>query len=163
MRLYHSRLDDVIPYRAGTELKDRLCALGASVDWDSYLVPTHIATFYAAAPDTTGWLADRPGGQAGGERLLTERRPSETGPTASASSTTAQSVLVGACCLSPWPCRLLMPRPGLPGRPAPRCTGPGGCRYVGGGQVRGAGTSRVISLGAKTRNGGPQKPVPRLV
>ncbi|MDQ1022792.1 hypothetical protein QF035_000374 [Streptomyces umbrinus] len=24
-------------------------------------------------------------------------------------------------------------------------------------------TSRVISLGAKTRNGGPQKPVPRLV
>ncbi|MCG0062334.1 MULTISPECIES: lipase family protein [Streptomyces] len=59
VRLYHSRLDDVIPYRAGTELKDRLCALGASVDWDSYLVPTHIATFYAAAPDTTGWLADR--------------------------------------------------------------------------------------------------------
>ena len=34
------------------------------------------------------------------------------------------------------------------------------------GEVGGYGersTSRVISLGAKTRNGGPQKPVPRLV
>lgn len=34
------------------------------------------------------------------------------------------------------------------------------------GEVGGCGersTSRVISLGAKTRNGGPQKPVPRLV
>ncbi|MBT2509295.1 lipase [Streptomyces sp. ISL-98] len=59
VRLYHSRLDDVIPYRVGTELKDRLCGLGASVDWDSYLVPTHIAAFYAAAPATVRWLADR--------------------------------------------------------------------------------------------------------
>ncbi|MCX5379771.1 lipase family protein [Streptomyces sp. NBC_00091] len=59
VRLYHSRLDDVIPYRAGTELKDRLCGLGASVDWDTYLTPTHMATFYAAAPATVGWLADR--------------------------------------------------------------------------------------------------------
>ncbi|MEU8777358.1 lipase family protein [Streptomyces sp. NPDC048606] len=59
VRLYHSRLDDVIPYRVGTGLKDRLCGLGASVDWDTYLVPTHIAAFYAAAPATVGWLADR--------------------------------------------------------------------------------------------------------
>lgn len=59
VRPYHSRLDDVIPYRAGTELKDRLCGLGTSVDWDTYLVPTHIATFYAAAPATVDWLADR--------------------------------------------------------------------------------------------------------
>ncbi|GGT16103.1 lipase family protein [Streptomyces purpureus] len=59
VQLYHSRLDDVIPYRAGTELKDRLCGLGASVDWDTYVVPTHIATFYAAAPSTVRWLADR--------------------------------------------------------------------------------------------------------
>jgi hypothetical protein len=59
VRLYHSRLDDVIPYQAGTELKDRFCALGASVDWDTYVVPTHIAAFYAAAPATVGWLADR--------------------------------------------------------------------------------------------------------
>jgi hypothetical protein len=59
VRLYHSRLDDVIPYRVGAELKERLCGLGASVDWDSYVVPTHIATFYAAAPATVEWLADR--------------------------------------------------------------------------------------------------------
>ncbi|MFF5970289.1 lipase family protein [Streptomyces sp. NPDC012769] len=63
VRLYHSRLDDVIPYRAGTELKDRLCGLGTSVDWDTYLVPTHIATFYAAAPATVDWLADRIAGR----------------------------------------------------------------------------------------------------
>ncbi|MFD0352611.1 lipase family protein [Streptomyces sp. NPDC127110] len=59
VRLYHSRLDDVIPYRVGTELKDRLCGLGTSVDWDAYLTPTHIATFYAAAPATVRWLEDR--------------------------------------------------------------------------------------------------------
>ena len=41
------------------------------------------------------------------------------------------------------------------GRPAP-------CYRVGG-RCGERSTSRVISLGAKTRKGGPQKPVPRLV
>ncbi|MGW6917978.1 lipase family protein [Kitasatospora sp. NPDC054939] len=59
VRLYHSRLDDVIPFKVGTELKDRFCGLGAAVDWDTYYVPTHMATFYAAAPATVDWLADR--------------------------------------------------------------------------------------------------------
>lgn len=36
-------------------------------------------------------------------------------------------------------------------------------RYGEGGRCGERSTSRVISLGAKTRNGGPQKPVPRLV
>ncbi|MFE2714120.1 transposase [Streptomyces mirabilis] len=36
-------------------------------------------------------------------------------------------------------------------------------RYGAGGRCGERSTSRVISLGAKTRNGGPQKPVPRLV
>lgn len=42
-------------------------------------------------------------------------------------------------------------------------SGPARYSYVEAGAWAERSTSRVISLGAKTRNGGPQKPVPRLV
>jgi hypothetical protein len=59
VRLYHSQGDDVIPYGASTELRDRLCALGATVDWQPYTVPTHAAAFYASAPHSLSWIEGR--------------------------------------------------------------------------------------------------------
>ncbi|TWP50196.1 alpha/beta fold hydrolase [Lentzea tibetensis] len=59
VRLYHSTLDDVIPHDVGTGLRVRLCATGASVDWQSYSSPTHIGTFYWANSDSVNWVADR--------------------------------------------------------------------------------------------------------
>ncbi|MFF9870050.1 lipase family protein [Streptomyces sp. NPDC013953] len=63
VRLYHSQRDDVIPYHASTELRDRLCALGATVEWQPYTVPTHIAAFYASAPQSLSWIEGRLSGQ----------------------------------------------------------------------------------------------------
>ena len=61
--LYHGQLDEVIPYGLGTDLRDRYCTQGATVQWLTYPAADHITGVLVAAPTTTDWLADRVAGR----------------------------------------------------------------------------------------------------
>ncbi|WP_308405518.1 lipase family protein [Streptomyces tardus] len=52
----HSRLDDVIPFKLGKELKADWCAKGATVEFKPNLGPTHIGGAIASFPRTFLWL-----------------------------------------------------------------------------------------------------------
>jgi pimeloyl-ACP methyl ester carboxylesterase len=59
--LYHGTYDDVIPRSVGAGLRDRWCALGATVQWKEYpdLILGHVSTKASGQPDALQWLADR--------------------------------------------------------------------------------------------------------
>jgi pimeloyl-ACP methyl ester carboxylesterase len=63
MLLFHGRLDEVIPYEVGKELRDRYCALGAQVEWQTYEIAEHVVGSVISAPSTVAWLAERLSGQ----------------------------------------------------------------------------------------------------
>ena len=48
--LYHGTADELIPFQVGEELRDRLCGLGASVQWQPVPLAGHIVDFIAASP-----------------------------------------------------------------------------------------------------------------
>ena len=63
MLLFHGRLDEVIPYEVGKQLRDRYCALGASVEWQTYEIAEHVVGSVITAPSALAWLSERLGGQ----------------------------------------------------------------------------------------------------
>jgi alpha-beta hydrolase superfamily lysophospholipase len=62
MLLYHGRLDEVIPYEVGKQLRDRYCALGARVEWQTYEIADHVVGSVVTAPSAIAWLSERVGG-----------------------------------------------------------------------------------------------------
>lgn len=61
--LYHGQDDEAIPYGIGTDLRDRYCTQGATVQWVTYPAADHTTCGLVAAPATTNWLADRIAGR----------------------------------------------------------------------------------------------------
>ena len=61
--LFHGRLDEVIPYDVGKALRDRYCALGAKVEWQTYAFAEHVIGSVVTAPGALAWLSERVGGQ----------------------------------------------------------------------------------------------------
>ncbi|WP_211259819.1 lipase family protein [Streptomyces violens] len=57
--LYHGELDEIIPYGLGTALRDRYCAHGVPVQWQSFPATDHITGVLLAAAPATDWLATR--------------------------------------------------------------------------------------------------------
>ena len=60
--LYHGLLDEVIPYDVGKRLRDRYCALGAKVEWQTYAIAEHVVGSVVTAPSALAWLSERVGG-----------------------------------------------------------------------------------------------------
>ena len=60
--LYHGLLDEVIPYDVGKRLRDRYCALGAKVEWQTYAIAEHVIGSIATGPSALAWLSERVGG-----------------------------------------------------------------------------------------------------
>ena len=60
--LYHGLLDEVIPYEVGKGLRDRYCALGAQVEWQTYAIAEHVVGSVITAPTALAWLSERVGG-----------------------------------------------------------------------------------------------------
>lgn len=57
--MQHGLLDEVIPYSIGTTLRDRYCARGATVEFQTYPLADHILGALAVAPAATTWLSGR--------------------------------------------------------------------------------------------------------
>ncbi|MEV6608643.1 lipase family protein [Kutzneria sp. NPDC051319] len=62
--LYHGTLDELIPFQVGEELRDRLCALGASVQWQPVPLAGHIVAVSVYGTAALNWLGDRFAGRA---------------------------------------------------------------------------------------------------
>ncbi len=63
MLLFHGLLDQVIPYAIGKQLRDRYCAIGAQVEWETYSFAEHVIGSVATAPNALAWLSERVAGQ----------------------------------------------------------------------------------------------------
>ena len=57
--VYHALIDEVIPNSVGEGLKNRYCALGATVQWNGSYFAEHLSGEGAAAPDAIKFLEDR--------------------------------------------------------------------------------------------------------
>lgn len=57
--LQHGLLDEVIPYSVGTGLRDRYCAQGVTVEFQTYAPADHVLGALVTAPAATAWLGDR--------------------------------------------------------------------------------------------------------
>jgi pimeloyl-ACP methyl ester carboxylesterase len=62
--LYHGTLDELIPFHVGEELRARLCALGASVQWQPVPLAAHIVAVSVYGTAALNWLGDRFAGKA---------------------------------------------------------------------------------------------------
>jgi predicted esterase len=62
--LYHGALDELIPFQVGEELRDRLCTLGASVQWQPVPLAGHIVAVSVYGTAALNWLGDRFAGRA---------------------------------------------------------------------------------------------------
>ena len=62
--LYHGTLDELIPFQVGQELRTRLCALGASVQWQPVPLAGHIVAVSVYGTAALNWLGDRFDGKA---------------------------------------------------------------------------------------------------
>jgi pimeloyl-ACP methyl ester carboxylesterase len=62
--LYHGTLDELIPFHVGEELRSRLCALGASVQWQPVPLAGHIVAVSVYGTVALNWLGDRFAGKA---------------------------------------------------------------------------------------------------
>ena len=52
----HSKLDDIVPYEQGRQLAVDWCEQGATVQFTSSYVPSHIGGMLRAYPQAVGWL-----------------------------------------------------------------------------------------------------------
>ncbi|MCX5204967.1 lipase family protein [Streptomyces sp. NBC_00237] len=57
--LYHGGLDELIPYKMGTQLRADWCARGAKVQWRSHPLLEHIGGVTVGAFPAMDWLGDR--------------------------------------------------------------------------------------------------------
>jgi Secretory lipase len=57
--VYHSIGDEIIPNAVGVALKDRYCALGATVSFNGFYLLEHLSSEGAAMPDVINFLSDR--------------------------------------------------------------------------------------------------------
>ncbi|GAB2978505.1 lipase family protein [Amycolatopsis acidiphila] len=55
----HSALDDIVPFEQGRTMARNWCAEGATVQFDTLAVPTHVGGAVAAYPDAFAWLDGR--------------------------------------------------------------------------------------------------------
>jgi hypothetical protein len=55
----HSALDDIVPFEQGRAMARSWCAEGATVQFDTLAVPTHVGGAVAAYPDAFAWLDRR--------------------------------------------------------------------------------------------------------
>lgn len=55
----HSALDDIVPFEQGRTMARDWCAEGATVQFDTLAVPTHVGGAVAAYPDAFAWLDGR--------------------------------------------------------------------------------------------------------
>jgi pimeloyl-ACP methyl ester carboxylesterase len=62
--LYHGTADELIPFQVGEELRDRLCGLGASVQWQPVPLAGHIVAISVYGTAALNWLGDRFAGKA---------------------------------------------------------------------------------------------------
>jgi pimeloyl-ACP methyl ester carboxylesterase len=58
----HSALDDIVPYGQGRAMAAAWCAKGATVQFDTLAVPTHVGGAIEAFPHAFAWLEGRFGG-----------------------------------------------------------------------------------------------------
>lgn len=59
MLVVHSALDDIVPYNQGREMARDWCSQGATVQFSTSIVPTHVGGAVAAYPEAVAWLAGR--------------------------------------------------------------------------------------------------------
>jgi predicted esterase len=59
----HSALDDIVPYSQGRQMARDWCAQGATVQFSTSLVPSHVGGAIRAYPDAFAWLEGRFAGQ----------------------------------------------------------------------------------------------------
>jgi pimeloyl-ACP methyl ester carboxylesterase len=57
--VYHGDVDEIIPNAVGVGLRDRWCALGATVKWAQYPFGEHLVAQALASGDVVNWLDDR--------------------------------------------------------------------------------------------------------
>jgi pimeloyl-ACP methyl ester carboxylesterase len=62
--LYHGTLDELIPFHVGEQLRDRLCAIGASVRWQPVPLAGHVVAVSVYGTTALDWLGDRFAGRA---------------------------------------------------------------------------------------------------
>ncbi|MFC4005480.1 lipase family protein [Prauserella oleivorans] len=55
----HSRLDDIVPYPQGRDMARSWCELGATVQFDTLAIPTHVGGYAGAFPRAFAWLEGR--------------------------------------------------------------------------------------------------------
>ncbi|WP_116046156.1 lipase family protein [Amycolatopsis palatopharyngis] len=55
----HSALDDIVPYAQGRQMAREWCAQGATVQFSTSLVPSHIGGAIRAYPEALAWLEGR--------------------------------------------------------------------------------------------------------
>lgn len=55
----HSALDDIVPYGQGREMARQWCAQGATVQFSTSLVPSHVGGAVAGYPEALTWLGAR--------------------------------------------------------------------------------------------------------
>ncbi|WP_372493613.1 lipase family protein [Prauserella alba] len=60
----HSRLDDIVPYGQGRDMARSWCDNGATVQFDTLAIPTHVGGYAAAYPKAYAWLDQRVRGEA---------------------------------------------------------------------------------------------------
>ncbi|MFD6792691.1 MULTISPECIES: lipase family protein [Prauserella salsuginis group] len=60
----HSRLDDIVPYGQGRDMARSWCEQGATVQFDTLAVPTHVGGYVGAYPKAYAWLDQRVHGEA---------------------------------------------------------------------------------------------------
>ncbi|CAL9562706.1 putative inactive lipase [Actinosynnema sp. ALI-1.44] len=57
--LYHGTVDELIPYRTATGLRDRYCALGTDLQWTALPLAAHITAVSVGGANALNWLGDR--------------------------------------------------------------------------------------------------------
>jgi len=58
----HSSLDDIVPYPQGRAMAESWCKLGATVQFETLALPTHVLGYLNAYPEAFAWLDGRLGG-----------------------------------------------------------------------------------------------------
>lgn len=57
--MYHSVIDEIVPFPQGKTLRTEWCAKGANVDWREYYLGEHALGIYTPLGEVQNWLADR--------------------------------------------------------------------------------------------------------
>ncbi|MBB3049863.1 hypothetical protein FHS23_000858 [Prauserella isguenensis] len=60
----HSRLDEIVPYAQGRDTARSWCEQGATVQFDTLAIPTHVGGYVSAYPRAYAWLDQRVRGEA---------------------------------------------------------------------------------------------------